>query len=136
MAGLNNKKAAVLLEALPYIKKFYGETIVVKYGGSIMVDQSLKKKFAQDIVLLKYVGINPIVVHGGWKEISKWMARMGKKAMFIDGFRITDSETLEITEMVLSGKINNDLVGTINHYGGKAVGLSGKDANLLIAEKM
>ena len=135
MAGLNNKKAAVLLEALPYIKKFYGETLVIKYGGSIMIDPTLKKKFAQDIVLLKYVGINPIIVHGGGKEISKWMARMGKKAAFIDGFRITDSETLEITEMVLSGKINNDLVGTINHFGGKAVGLSGKDANLLIAEK-
>jgi acetylglutamate kinase len=129
------QKAQVLQEALPYIKEFYGKTLVIKYGGSLMLDEELKKQFAADIVLLKYVGINSIIVHGGGKEISKWMKKVGKKAVFIDGLRVTDSETMEITEMVLSGKINNEIVSLININGGKAVGLSGKDANLFMAKR-
>jgi acetylglutamate kinase len=130
------EKAETLVEALPYIKKFRGETIVIKYGGSIMNDDSLKKKFASDIVLLKYVGINPVVVHGGGKEISRWMEKIGKEPSFVDGQRVTDAETMEITEMVLSGKINNEIVTLINSIGGNAVGLSGKDANLFTAKKI
>ena len=130
------EKADVLLEALPYIQKFSGKTVVIKYGGSIMINPELKAKFVEDVVLLKYVGLNPVIVHGGGKEISKWMQKMGKDAVFIDGLRVTDSETMEITEMVLSGKINNDVVGLINRAGGKAVGLSGKDANLFTAKRI
>ncbi|MDA1353229.1 MAG: acetylglutamate kinase [bacterium] len=130
------EKAKVLLEALPYIQKFSGSTIVIKYGGSLMIDDAAKEQFAQDIVLLKYVGINPVIVHGGGKEISKWMQRMGKEAVFIDGLRVTDEETMEITEMVLSGKINNEVVTLINTAGGQAVGLSGKSANLFNAIKI
>ena len=126
----------VLLEALPYIKDFHSKTVVIKYGGSLMVDEDLKRKFALDIVLLKYVGMNPVIVHGGGKEISKWMHKMGKESVFIDGLRVTDSETMEITEMVLSGKINSELVSLINSGGGRAVGLSGKDADLFHAKKM
>ena len=129
------EKAKVLLEALPYIRKFSGKTIIIKYGGSIMVNDELKQLFAEDVSLLKYVGINPIIVHGGGKEISKWMSKSGKESVFIDGLRVTDSETMEITEMVLSGKINNEVVSLINHEGGKAVGLSGKDANLFMSKK-
>jgi len=130
------ERAKILLEALPYIKRFYGKTILIKYGGSLMIDDTLKKEFAQDIVLLKYVGVNPIIVHGGGKEISKWMKKMGKDAVFIDGLRFTDSETMDITEMVLSGKINSEVVSLINEQGGKAVGLSGKDANLFMAKRI
>ncbi len=130
------EKAKVLLEALPYIKKFFGKTIVIKLGGSVMIDPAKTKQFATDIVLLKYVGINPIIVHGGGKEISKWMEKLGKQAVFIDGLRYTDEETMEMTEMVLSGKINNDLVNLINQSGGNAVGLSGKDGRLFTAEKI
>ena len=129
-------KAETLLEALPYIKKFYGQTIIIKYGGSLMINDELKKEFAKDIVLLKYVGMNPIIIHGGGKEISKWMNKVGKDAVFIDGLRFTDLETMEITEMVLSGKINNDIVSLLNVNDGKAVGLSGKDANLFVAKKI
>lgn len=130
------EKATTLLEALPYIRKFSSKTIVAKFGGSIMVDPAKKKQFARDIVLLKVVGINPIIVHGGGKEISKWMKKVGKEAVFIDGLRFTDHETMEITEMVLSGKINNEIVSLINQAGGKAVGLSGKDANLFVAKRI
>ncbi len=130
------EKANVLLEALPYIKRFSGKSVVIKYGGSIMFDEVLKKQFANDIVLLKYVGIHPIIIHGGGKEISKWMQRVGKEAVFIDGLRFTDLETMEITEMVLSGKINNEIVSLINEAGGQAVGLSGKDGNLFTAERV
>jgi len=129
------EKAKILLEALPYIRKFAGKTIVIKYGGSLMVNDDLKPLFAEDVALLKYVGIHPIIVHGGGKEISKWMQKLGKESVFIDGLRVTDSETMEITEMVLSGKINNEVVSLLNHEGGKAVGLSGKDANLFTAKK-
>lgn len=130
------EKAEVLLEALPYIRKFQGRTIVIKYGGSLMTNDPLKWIFAKDIVLLKYVGINPIIVHGGGKEISKWMNKVGKEAVFVDGLRFTDSETMEITEMVLSGKINNEVVSLINQSGGRAVGLSGKDADLFLAKRI
>jgi acetylglutamate kinase len=130
------KKANTLLEALPYIKKFSHKTLVIKYGGSLMVDDALKKRFAEDVVLLKYIGINPIIVHGGGKEISKWMNKVGKEAVFIDGLRFTDQETMELTEMVLSGKINNEVVSLLNQAGGKAVGLSGKDANLFLAKQI
>ena len=129
------KKAKVLLESLPYIRQFSGKTIVIKYGGSLMVNDEMKPKFAEDIVLLKYVGLNPVIVHGGGKEISKWMKKVGKETVFIDGLRFTDSETMEITEMVLTGKINSEVVSLINQQGGKAVGLSGKDANLFTAIK-
>ena len=129
-------KAKTLTEALPYIKKFRGETVVVKYGGSLMVDDNLKTLFARDISLLKLVGVNPIIVHGGGKEISSWLKRIGKESTFIDGLRYTDEETMEVTEMVLSGKINSEIVGCLNHAGAKAVGLSGKDANLFVAKKI
>lgn len=129
-------KAKILVEALPYIKRFYGATAVIKFGGSVMVDTILKENFAADIVLLKYVGINPIVVHGGGKEISKWLKKIGKESVFIDGLRVTDEETMEVTEMVLSGKINSELVSLINRKGGKAVGLCGKDANFFTAKKI
>ena len=129
-------KANVLLESLPYIRKFAGKIVVIKYGGSLMVHDDLKQKFAEDIVLLKYVGINPVIVHGGGKEISKWMKKVGKESVFIDGLRVTDLETMEITEMVLTGKINSEVVSLINSHGGKAVGLSGKDANLFTAERV
>jgi acetylglutamate kinase len=130
------KKAQVLLESLPYIRSFSGQTIVIKYGGSLMVNDDLKSKFAEDIVLLKYVGMNPVIVHGGGKEISKWLKKLGKESAFIDGLRVTDKETMEITEMVLSGKINSEVVALINAHGGKAVGLSGKDADLFTAKRI
>lgn len=130
------EKAKVLVEALPYIRRFQGTTVVIKYGGSVMGDENLKSIFAKDIVLLKYVGLNPIVVHGGGKEISRWMERLGKEAVFIDGLRVTDKDTMEVTEMVLSGKINRELVSMLNSAGGRAVGLSGKDANLFTARKI
>lgn len=129
-------KAKIVVEALPYIKKFHNQTIVIKYGGSVMVDDHLQELFATDIVLLKYVGLNPVIVHGGGKEISKWMEKVGKEAKFIDGLRVTDEETMEITEMVLSGKINSEIVASLNQHGGRAVGLSGKDANLFVSEKI
>lgn len=129
-------KTRTLVEALPYITKFHSQTIVIKYGGSLMLDDHLKELFATDIVLLKYVGMNPVIVHGGGKEISRWMKKVGKEAVFIDGLRFTDEETMEITEMVLSGKINSEIVSLINRGGGKAVGLSGKDADLFTARKI
>ncbi|MDA0944442.1 MAG: acetylglutamate kinase, partial [bacterium] len=132
----NIDKARVLVESLPYIKDFFGKTVVIKYGGSLMVDDAMKQQFAQDIVLLKYVGINPIIVHGGGKDITKWLNRIGKETVFIDGLRVTDSETMEVTEMVLSGKINSDIVTLINEAGGKAVGLSGKDGHLFQAKRL
>ena len=129
-------KAKTLTEALPYIQKFRGETVLVKYGGSLMVDDHLKRLFASDISLLKLVGMNPIIVHGGGKEISSWLKRIGKESVFIDGLRYTDPETMELTEMVLSGKINSEVVSYLNRAGAKAVGLSGKDADLFTAKKI
>ena len=129
-------KAKVLVEALPYIKRFKGRTAVIKYGGSIMANEELKKRFAQDITLLKYVGINPVVVHGGGQEISRWMKKLNLEPRFIDGLRYTNADTMEITEMVLTGKINREVVSLINRAGGKAVGLSGKDANIFTARQI
>ena len=130
------ERAEILLEALPYLQRFAGQVVVIKYGGSLMIHDELKAQFAQDIVMLKVLGMHPVIVHGGGKEISKWMEKIGKEAVFIDGLRVTDAETMEITEMVLSGKINSDVVALMNRAGGKAVGLSGKDANLFLAKKI
>ncbi len=128
-------KAGILIEALPYIRKFAGKTFVIKYGGHAMVSEELKNSVTQDIVLLKFIGINPIVVHGGGGEITALMEKLGKKARFAGGLRITDKDTMEVVEMVLIGKINQEIVSLLNHHGGKAVGLSGKDSNLLTASK-
>ncbi len=131
----NLDKAKILVNALPFIKKYYGKTIVIKYGGSAMVNKDEREKFIQDVVLMKYVGINPVIVHGGGPEINEMLNRIGKKSQFVEGNRVTDSETMEIAEMILSGKVNKGIVSDINKYGGKAVGLSGKDDNLILAEK-
>jgi acetylglutamate kinase len=128
-------KAGVLIEALPYIRNFAGKTFVIKYGGQAMVNDELKNSVAQDIILLKFIGINPIVVHGGGKEITALMEKLGKKARFIGGLRVTDKETMETVEMVLVGKVNKEIVNLLNRHGGRAVGLSGKDSNLLVARK-
>ena len=127
-------KVNVLIEALRYIKEFYGKTIVIKYGGNAMIDEDLKEKVILDIVLMKYVGMNPVIIHGGGPEISQVMEKMGKEARFVQGLRVTDRETIDIAEMVL-GKINKGIVALINQHGAKAVGLSGKDAGLISAEK-
>lgn len=129
-------KAEVLTEALPFIKRFYGKTIVVKYGGGAMVDERLKVSFARDMVLLKYVGINVVVVHGGGPQINETLTRMGVESQYVRGMRVTDLETIDIIEMVLVGKVNKEIVGLINQNGGLAVGLSGKDGNLILARKM
>jgi len=124
------------MEALPYIQRFYGKTIVVKYGGSGMITADLKESFARDITLLKYIGMNPVIVHGGGPQIGKMLEKMGIESKFHDGIRITDDETMDIVEMVLGGKINKEIVALINRHGGKAVGLSGKDGQLVLAEKV
>jgi acetylglutamate kinase len=129
-------EASILAEALPYIKKFHGRTIVVKYGGNAMTDENLKQCFARDVVLLKLVGMNVVVVHGGGPQIENLLARVGKKGEFIQGMRVTDAETMEIVEMVLGGQVNKDVVNLINHAGGKAVGLTGKDGNFIRAKKL
>jgi len=128
--------ADILIEALPYIRKFSGKTIVVKYGGHAMVDEGLKEDFASDITLLKYVGLNPVVVHGGGPQINRVLAAMGITPNFVRGMRYTDGETMDVVEMVLGGKVNKEIVARINRKGGKTVGLTGKDGNLIIAEKM
>lgn len=128
-------KAKILSDALPYIKTFYGKTFVIKYGGSAMIDEALKKSFAIDVILMNYIGINPVIVHGGGPEIGRTMERMGKRPEFIQGQRVTDDETMEIVEMVLGGKVNKEIVSLINHHGGKAVGLTGKDGGLIRAKK-
>lgn len=129
------QKAGVLIEALPYIRTFFGKTFVIKYGGNAMTDPELKKAVVLDIILLKYVGVNPVLVHGGGPEITAWMNKVGKQPEFIDGLRVTDAETMEIVQMVLAGKVNKEIVALINRYGGKAIGLSGHDGNLLNARK-
>lgn len=129
-------KAEILLEALPYIQRFYGKTFVVKFGGSAMVDEELKTGFAQDVVLLKYVGINPVVVHGGGPQIDQVLEKMGIASRFVRGMRVTDQQTIDIIEMVLVGKVNKEIVSLINQHGGMAVGLSGKDGGLIQARKM
>ncbi len=129
-------KAKILMEALPYIKAFNNKTFVFKFGGNAMVDPALSHSFALDIILLNYVGIRPVIVHGGGPQIGKFMDRLGMETKFVDGLRVTDKDTIDIVEMVLVGKINKEIVGHINQNGGKAVGLSGKDGNLLMAEKI
>jgi len=127
------EKAEILVEALPYIKAFYGRTAVIKYGGAAMVECDLKQKIMQDIVLMKYVGMNPIVVHGGGPEITQMLNRLGIKSEFVNGLRVTDRATMEVVEMVLGGKVNKEIVAGINANGGQAIGISGKDGNLIIA---
>jgi acetylglutamate kinase len=129
-------KVNTLLESLPYIREFYGKTMVIKYGGHAMVDDALQKSFARDMVLLKLTGMNPVIVHGGGPQINDLLKQIGKKSEFVDGMRVTDAETMDIVEMVLVGKINNNIVNNINLMGGKAVGLSGKDGRLITAQKM
>ncbi|MFN3504946.1 MAG: acetylglutamate kinase [Caldimicrobium sp.] len=130
------EKAKILISALPYFRHFYGKVVVIKYGGHAMVDEELKKAFAKDIVLMKFVGIKPIIVHGGGPQISKVMERMGIKPTFVEGQRVTDEETMNVVEMVLAGIVNKEIVSLITQAGGKAVGLSGRDGNLVEAEKM
>ncbi len=129
-------KAEILSEALPYIRRFHGKTIVVKYGGNAMIDQDLKEAFAHDVVLLKLVGMNPIVVHGGGPQIDEALERVGKKSTFIQGMRVTDAETMEVVEWVLAGEVQGELVTMINRFGGQAVGLTGKDGGLIRARKL
>ncbi len=128
--------AHVLIEALPYIQKFQNKTIVIKFGGNAMIDEDLKHSFAQDIVLMKLVGINPIVVHGGGPQIGHLLRKIGKSTEFINGMRVTDSETMDVVEMVLGGLVNKQIVNLINMHGGKAVGLTGKDGNFIHARKI
>lgn len=128
-------RASVLIEALPYIKRFYGKTMVIKYGGNAMINEELKAKVIQDICLMKYVGMRPVIVHGGGPEITGFLKKIGKQTEFIAGLRVTDAETVSVAEMVLVGKINSEIVSLLNNYGAKAVGLSGKDASLICAEK-
>ena len=131
----NLQKAKILVNALPYIKKYYGQTIVIKYGGSAMVDKTARKQFIKDVVLMKYIGINPVIVHGGGPEINEMLKKVGKESKFIEGNRVTDEETVEIVEMVLSGKVNKGIVADINKYGGKAIGISGKDDNMILVRQ-
>lgn len=130
------EKAQTLMESFPYIRDFYGKTMVIKYGGHAMADEELKKSFAMDMVLMKLVGINPVIVHGGGPQIGDLLKQIGKKSEFIAGMRVTDNETMDIVEMVLTGKVNKEIVQNINMVGGKAVGLSGKDGGLFTAVKI
>jgi len=129
-------KAKILIESLPYIRAFYNKTVVIKYGGHAMVDEELKKNFALDIILMKYIGINPVIVHGGGPQINRVLDKMQIKPSYVEGMRVTDTETMDVVEMVLVGKVNKEIVGLINHHGGKAVGLSGRDGDLIRAKKM
>jgi acetylglutamate kinase len=128
------EKAGVLVEALPYIKTFYGKRVVIKYGGAAMTDCELKKKVMQDIVLMKYVGMHPVIVHGGGPEINEMLKRLGIATKFVNGLRVTDQPTMEVVEMVLGGKVNKEIVTGLNASGGRAIGISGKDGNLIMAE--
>ncbi|HHL39376.1 MAG TPA: acetylglutamate kinase [Deltaproteobacteria bacterium] len=129
-------KIKTLFEALPYIRKFHNKTIVIKYGGSAMVEPELKRSFARDVVLMKYVGLDPVIVHGGGPQIGDLLSRLGKESRFVSGIRVTDDETMDVVEMVLVGKVNKEIVGLINHYGGNAVGLGGKDGGLVKARAL
>jgi acetylglutamate kinase len=129
-------QAEILAQALPYIRRFHGRTLVIKYGGNAMTDPALQQDFAEDVVLLKLVGMNPIVVHGGGPQIDEALARIGKKGQFIQGMRVTDAETMEVVEWVLAGEVQQDIVGLINAAGGKAVGLTGRDGGLIRARKL
>ena len=130
-----NDKAAILVEALPYIQDFYGKTLVIKYGGNAMINDELKEKVMQDITLMKYVGIRPVIVHGGGPDITGFLKKVGKQSELVSGLRVTDEETVEIAEMVLDGKVNSEIVNLLNRRGVRAVGLSGKDAGLIQARK-
>jgi acetylglutamate kinase len=130
------RKANVLMEALPYIKRFANKTIVIKYGGNAMVEERLKESFAKDIILMKYIGLNPVVVHGGGPQIGSVMEKMGLESHFVRGMRVTDSATMDVVEMVLGGRVNKEIVANINRHGGRAVGLTGKDGGLIKARKM
>ena len=129
-------RARGLIESLPYMQKFRHKTVVIKYGGHAMVDESLKKQFALDIILMKHIGINPVIVHGGGPQINQLLDRLEIKPSYVQGMRVTDGETMSVVEMVLVGKVNKEIVGNINHCGGRAVGLSGRDGDLICAEKM
>jgi len=129
-------KAKVLVEALPYIKEFANRTVVIKYGGHAMVDEELKKNFALDVILMKFIGINPVIVHGGGPQINQFLKKMNVQSSYVQGMRVTDTETMDVVEMVLVGKVNKEIVGLINFHGGKAVGLSGRDGDLVKARKM
>ncbi len=129
-------KAEILAEALPYIRKFHGKTIVIKYGGNAMTEEKLKHGFAKDVILLKLIGMKPVVVHGGGPQINKALGKVGKSGNFVQGMRVTDDETMEVVEWVLGGEVQQDIVMLINHYGGQAVGLTGKDGGVSRAEKM
>lgn len=131
-----NDKAKILSEALPYIKQFFDKTIVIKFGGNAMIDEQLKSSFAMDVVLLKLVGMNPVVVHGGGPQINEHLEKIGKKGEFINGVRVTDEETMDVVEMILGGQINKEIVHQINMHGGKAVGLTGQDGNFIHASKL
>ncbi len=131
-----SEKANILVEALPYIRRFYQKTIVIKYGGHAMVAEDLKESFAKDVVLMKYIGVNPVVVHGGGPQIGEMLRRIGKKSDFCEGMRITDADTMDIVEMVLAGKVNKEIVSLINRQGGRAIGISGKDGQLIEARKL
>jgi len=130
------ERARILTEALPYIQRFQGKTIVIKYGGNAMIDENLKRGFARDVVLMKLVGINPVVVHGGGPQIGQLLDKIGKKSEFVQGMRVTDRETMDVVEMVLGGLVNKEIVNLISQQGGKAVGLSGKDGGLIRAKKL
>ena len=132
----NIQKAETLLEALPFIKNFYGKTVVIKYGGNAMVSEELKENFARDVVMMKYTGINVVIVHGGGPQIGKTLEMFGIKSNFVDGHRITSKEMIDVVEMVLGGKVNQNIVSLINHHGGNAVGVTGKDGDLILAQKM
>lgn len=132
----SSEQAEILVQALPYIRQYYGKTIVIKYGGNAMTNETLKESVMKDIVLLRYVGMQPVLVHGGGPEITELMKRVGKEATFVGGLRVTDPETMELVEMALAGKTNKGIVALINRQGGKGVGLSGKDDNLLVARKV
>lgn len=133
---LPREKAEILAQALPYIRKFHGKTLVIKYGGNAMTDPALQQDFAEDVVLLKLVGMNPVVVHGGGPQIDEALSRLGKKGTFIQGMRVTDEETMEVVEWVLGGEVQQDIVGLINAAGGKAVGLTGRDGAMIRARKL
>ena len=135
-SSISNEKARILAEAHPYIQRFHGKTIVIKYGGNAMTEEKLKNSFAQDVVLLKLVGMNPVIVHGGGPQIDDMLQRVGKKREFIEGMRVTDTETMDVVEMVLGGLVNKNIVNLINQNGGHAVGLTGKDGSFIRAKKM
>ena len=136
MTANKNNVAHILIEALPYIQALDQKTVVIKFGGNAMVDEALKSSFAQDIVLLKQIGVNPVIVHGGGPQIGKLLEQIGKKSRFIEGMRVTDNETMDVVEMVLGGQVNKQIVALINSHGGRAVGLTGKDGGMITARKM